>query len=202
MSQARVLSDREFRKVLLSIAKKAHHARNKCMLYMSHLAGLRVGEIAALTLKDVLNEDGSVKDEVFLRASQTKGSRGRTVLIPEKLRAELAEYLSVRFKLKDKDMSVLHYTDTTRALFYSQKSMKDGWSANSLSQWFTRTYRAAGCEGASSHSGRRYFATYLSEQLISPKIIQKLLGHRNAQTTLLYCEASPNSMRKAVELLS
>lgn len=202
MSQARILGDKEYRKCLLHLAKKTHHARNKCMLFMSHLGGLRVGEIASLMIKDVLNEDGTVKDEIFLKAEQTKGNRGRTVLLPEKLREELLDYLSVRFKLKTSDLRILHYTDTTRALFYSQKSMRDGFDANTLAQWFGRIYRECGLSGCSSHSGRRFFATHLSENSVNPKIIQKLLGHRQLQTTMLYCEVSPTSMRKAVELLS
>ena len=202
MSQARILTDREYRKVLLHLAKKKHHSRNKCMLFMSHLGGLRVGEIASLTLKHVLNDDGSIKDEMFLTADETKGNRGRTVLLPEKLREELSDYLSARFKLKTKDLHVLNYTDMTRALFYSQKSMKDGFDPNSLSQWFGRIYRESGLSGCSSHSGRRFFATHLSENSVNPKIIQKLLGHRNLATTMIYCEVSPKSMRNAVELLS
>jgi integrase/recombinase XerD len=161
-----------------------------------------VGEISSLTLKHVLNEDGTIKDEMFLTADETKGNRGRTVLLPEKLREELLDYLSVRFKLKAKDLRVLHYTDMTRALFYSQKSHVNGFDPNSLSQWFGRIYRECGVEGASSHSGRRFFATHLSENSVNPKIIQKLLGHRNLATTMIYCEVSPKSMRNAVELLS
>ncbi len=202
MSQARILQDREYRKVLLHLAKKKHHARNKCLLFMSHLAGMRCGEICSLTLKSVLNEDGTIKDEVFLKADMTKGNRGRTVLLPEKLREELLDYLCARFKLKAKDLHVLHYTDMTRALFYSQKSHAKGFDANTLAQWFGRIYRESGIEGASSHSGRRFFATHLSENSVNPKIIQKLLGHRQLQTTMLYCEVSPKSMRNAVELLS
>lgn len=202
MSQARILTDKEYRKVLLHLAKKTHHSRNKCMLFMSHLGGLRVGEIASLTIKDVLNDDGTIKDEIFLKAEQTKGNRGRTVLLPEKLRDELLDYLCARFKLKSTDLHVLHYTDTTRALFYSQKSPKIGFDANTLAQWFGRIYRESGIQGASSHSGRRFFATHLSENSVNPKIIQKLLGHRQLQTTMLYCEVSPKSMRAAVELLS
>ena len=161
-----------------------------------------MGEIASLTLKHVLNEDGTIKDEVYLSADETKGNRGRTFLMPQKLREELLDYLSARFKLKERDLHVLHYTDMTRALFYSQKSMNEGFDPNTLSQWFSRIYRESGIEGASSHSGRRFFATHLSENSINPKIIQKLLGHRNLQTTMIYCEVSPKSMRNAVELLS
>ena len=200
MAQARILTDKEYRKVLLHIAKKKHHSRNKSMLYMSHLAGLRVGEISALTIKDVLADDGSIKDEFFLKASQTKGKKGRTVLIPKKLQEELHDYLCTRFQLKE--LQVVHYTDTSKALFYSQKSSIKGFSANTLSQWFGATYKACNIEGASSHSGRRYCATFLSENSVNPKIIQKILGHRQLQTTMLYYEVSPKSLRAAIELMS
>ena len=59
MSQARILTDKEYRKVLLHIAKKKHHARNKCMLYMSHLAGLRAIEISSLTIADTVGAGDS-----------------------------------------------------------------------------------------------------------------------------------------------
>jgi integrase/recombinase XerD len=202
MSQAKILTDKDYRRVLLLIAKKKHQARNRCLVAISHLAGLRVGEIASLTLKHVLNEDGSIKDEVYLTADETKGSRGRSVLFPEKLREAISDYLCVRFKLKEKDLKVLNQTDTSRALFYSQKSHVEGFDPNTLSQWFSRIYREAGLTGCSSHSGRRKFATVLSENSINPKIIQKLLGHRQIQTTFLYVEVSPKSMRTAIELLS
>lgn len=64
------------------------------------------GEIASITLKHVLNEDGTIKNEMFLTADETKGNRGRTVLLSEKLREELSDYLTVRFKLKAKDLRV------------------------------------------------------------------------------------------------
>ncbi len=199
MSQARILTDKEYRKVLLHLEKKKHHARNKCMLYMSHLAGLRVGEIASLTIRDVLAEDGTIKDEIYLKPCQTKGDRGRIVLLPQKLRDEILDYLCTRFRLKE--LKIVHFTDTSKALFYSQKSIQ-GFSSNSLCQWFGATYRACAIEGASSHSGRRHFATLMSENSVSPRIIQNLLGHRQLQTTMLYYEISPKSMRSAVELMS
>ena len=119
MSQARILTSREYRKVLVYIANNRHASRNKAMLYMSHLAGLRVGEISHLTLSDVLNEDGSIKDEVYLSPDKTKGDRGRTVLLPKKLQVELHNYLTIRFRLKD--LRAVAMTDTSRALFYSQR---------------------------------------------------------------------------------
>ena len=202
MSQAKILTQSEFRKVLLHIAKKKHHARNKAIVYCSFFGCMRVGEIASLTIKDVLNDDGSIKEEVYLKPCQTKGSRGRTVYFPKKLQDEISDYLSVRFGLKDKDLKVLHYTDTSKALFHSQKNSQRGFTANTMCQWFTKLYADCSINGASSHSGRRWGATQLSEKSVNPKIIQKILGHRQLQTTMLYYEVSPNSMRKAIELLS
>ena len=200
MSQARILTSREYRKVLVYIASNRHASRNKAMLYMSHLAGLRVGEISHLTLSDVLNEDGSIKDEVYLSPDKTKGDRGRTVLLPKKLQDELHNYLSIRFRLKD--LRAVAMTDTSRALFYSQRHPSDGFSPNTLAQYFHYLYKNAGVEGASSHSGRRFFATKIAEAGTNPKVLQNLLGHRNLQTTMRYVEISPTMMRSAVELMN
>jgi len=200
MSQAKILTDREYRKVLLYITAHRHTTRNKCLLFMSHLAGLRVGEISHLQLKDVLNEDGSIKDELYLSPEKTKGDRGRTVLIPEKLQNEIHNYLSLRFNLKD--LRAINLTDTNRALFYTQQNINRGFTPNTLAQLFHYLYKNAGVEGASSHSGRRFFATSLSEKSVNPKVLQNLLGHRNLQTTMRYVEVSPTMMRQAVELMS
>ena len=200
MSQARILTSREYRKVLVYIANNRHASRNKAMLYMSHLAGLRVGEISHLTLSDVLNEDGSIKDEVYLSPDKTKGDRGRTVLLPKKLQDELHNYLSIRFRLKE--LRAVAMTDTSRALFYSQRHPSDGFSPNTLAQYFHYLYKNAGVEGASSHSGRRFFATKIAEAGTNPKVLQNLLGHRNLQTTMRYVEISPTMMRSAVELMN
>ena len=80
MAQARVLTERQLKKVLQYCDQHKHPTRNKAMLLMTHFAGLRVGEVAALTVSDVLTLEGEIKDEVFLSSAQTKGSRGRTVL--------------------------------------------------------------------------------------------------------------------------
>jgi integrase/recombinase XerD len=200
MSQARILTDKEYRKVLLHISKKKHSARNKAILYMSHLAGLRCGEIASLSIGDVLTKDGQIKDEVFLRKEQTKGNRGRTFLLPKKLQDELHSYLCNRFNLKD--LKAVTYTDTSKALFFTQKNSQSGFSPNSISQLFSKIYTEAGIVGASSHSGRRFFCTKIFQAGFDPKIAQQLLGHRQIQTTYLYYQTSPESLRKAVEVLS
>ena len=199
MSQAKVLSERELRKVLLYVASHKHASRNKAMLLMTHLAGMRVGEVAAVTIGDVLNTDGSIKDEIYLAADQTKGSKGRTVLLPKKLQEEIHHFLSVRFRLKE--LAAIHYTDTTRALFNTQKEPIRGFSANTLSQYFHYLYKEAGIDGASSHSGRRGFITSLANKGVNVRVLMELAGHLNLSTTQRYIELNPAMMRTAVEMM-
>ena len=64
MAQAKVLNEKEIRKVLLHIASKKHSARNRCMFLMTTNCGMRVGEVAALRICDVLTSDGQIVDEI------------------------------------------------------------------------------------------------------------------------------------------
>lgn len=197
--QARVLNEKEIRKVLLYIANHKHAARNRCLFLFTHLVGTRVGETAKLRICDVLGSDGTIRDEVRLAAEQTKGDRGRTLYISDRMKDELRRYLQARFRVTD--LAVINYTDTSRALFPTQKHADRGFTPSTLAQYFHYLYKSCGLDGASSHSGRRYFATSLSEKAVSPKTLQHLLGHAQIQTTMRYIEVTPSHMKAAVALL-
>ena len=199
MAQAKVLNDKEIRRVLLYISAHKHAARNKAMLLCTHLAGMRIGEVAALRLCNVLNSDGTIRDEVRLTAEQTKGDRGRTVLLPKRLREELFNYLSGRFRLKD--LTAVTMTDTNRALFCTQKNADRGFTANTASQLFLYIYKHAGIEGGSSHSGRRGFITTLANKGANVRVLMELAGHRNISTTQAYIDLNPQMLRTTVEMI-
>jgi integrase/recombinase XerD len=84
------------------------------------------------------------------------------------------------------------------AFFYTQKHPRRGFTPNTLTQLFFNLYRGAGIEGASSHSGRRTFATSLSSKGASIRVLMKLMGHRNISTTIGYVDASDDMLRRAV----
>ena len=75
MKQAQVLQERDVKRVLAAIAKRSYSSRDRAMFMLSYLAGMRVGEIAALTVGDVYEADGSVKAQIRLSKDQTKGKR-------------------------------------------------------------------------------------------------------------------------------
>jgi integrase/recombinase XerD len=199
MPQAKVLNEKEIRRVLKLIDSKRHASRNRCMFLLTHGTGMRVGEVAALRIGDVLALDGSIKSEVYLSAHQTKGGKGRTVYLSEKMREEVLRFLQTRFKLKD--LIAVTYTDTTRALFATQKDCHRGFSASTACQMFHYWYKEAKIDGASSHSGRRGFITSLANKGISVRILQELAGHGSLSVTQKYIDVNPSMLHKAVEML-
>jgi len=199
MSQARVLTERELRKVLNFCNTQPHATRNRTMLLCTHMAGMRVGEVAALTVSDVLAMDGTVKEEIALSAQQTKGNKARTVLVPKKLREELTSYLQQRYGLTN--LLAVTQTDTQRALFPTQKNPKRGFTANTLCQLFHKIYKDSQMYGATSHSGRRTFITKLADKGVGVRVLMALAGHKSIATTQRYIELNPTVMKAAVELI-
>ena len=188
MAQARTLKEKELKQLLQFIAFRKHALRNRCMLLMTHWAGMRVGEVAALLYSNVLAADGSILAEIRLAAKQTKGDKARIVYVAEKLRKELLNYVRT-----------YPQTNPTRPLFYTQK--RDHFTPNTLAQHFFWLYRAAGLNGASSHSGRRSFITTLANKGVSIRLLQALAGHRSITTTQVYIDVNDAMKRAAVELV-
>ena len=71
MAQASVLTDAEMRRLFRIIDTTRHVERNRLAFVLSIFAGLRVGEIAALTVGDVATANGDVRREIKLGAHQT-----------------------------------------------------------------------------------------------------------------------------------
>ena len=187
--QAKTLNQQELRRVLDYTATRKHSIRNRALVLTSFLSGMRVGEIASLRYSDVVSADGTIKNEIHLSAEQTKGNEGRTIFVNDRLRRELESYIATYKPI-----------NTNRRFFYSQKATSDGFTANTLTQYFHYLYKRVGVDGASSHSGRRSFATNIASKGVGIRVLQKLLGHKNIQTTSVYIYANDDMLRKAVEL--
>lgn len=190
MRQAKVLSEKEFREVLAVVAAMRHAARNRAALMLSHYAGLRVGEIAALTVGDMLTPKGAVKEQVVLRAVTTKSGEARAVFVGDRLRKELEQYVA----------TLAVSTRPAEAPFLRTQK-RTTFSGNTLCQLFTHLYALAGVDGASSHSGRRWFITKLAHRGVSAKVLMTLAGHKNLSTTQRYIEVNDEMLRAAVRKL-
>ncbi len=186
--QAKTLTNVDVKRILDFIALKKHAARNRAMFLVTLYAGLRVGEVASLRYMDVLGVDDEIRDEIRLDASITKGNVARTVFVNTKLRKELANYI--------KAVPYKHLADK---LFYTQKN--EGFTANTLTQFFYYLFGSIGIAGASSHSMRRTFITTLANKGVSVRLLASLVGHKNISTTQFYIDVNDDQKRSAVELV-
>jgi integrase/recombinase XerD len=188
MPQAKVLTAKELRRVLDHVSTRPHAARNRAILLLTHWAAMRIGEVAALRVADVLGKDGSVKAEIQLDAARTKAKRARTVYISDKLKKELSAY--ARQLPSDIPGSAPFFTTQKRTAF----------SANSLCQTVNLIYARAGVEGATSHSGRRSLITSLANKGVGVRVLAAIAGHADIRVTQAYIDVNPAMMRAAVEL--
>ena len=183
------MTDVEFKRLMAVVAQSKHAGRNRLALMLSHLAGLRVGETAALIVGDVIDGDGRVREQLRLRAETTKGGHARVVFLNDKLRREIELHRAAWLPTRQADAPLL----------LTQK--RTAFSANTLCQLLGQLYRQAGLDGATSHSGRRWFITRLAHSGVSPKVIMTLAGHRNLTTTQRYIDVRDDMMKAAVDLL-
>jgi integrase/recombinase XerD len=189
MKQAKVLNEKEMKRVMSVVRSRRHSKRDELVVLLSFYAGMRSCEISSLRIGDVVDEEGNAKDTLYLNSWQTKGSERQSVMIGERLQKAITKYV----------VSERQHSDAKAPLILSQKGK--AFSSASLQNLFRDIYEGAGIDGASSHSGRRTYITTLSEKGVSARVIQQLARHSSLATTQRYIEVNDAVMRKAVELV-
>lgn len=188
MAKAKVLTKDEIKRVMRIAETGRNGLRDRVALSLSILAGMRVGELAALKIDDVRDIDGTAVSVIHLTKHQTKGNRSRRVFVNDELRKLLNSYLETITTLEG-----------SKALIRSSRTGSH-FSNVSLSLRFKAIYAEAGIK-TSSHSGRRTFATRLNAAGIGMATIQQAMGHSSIQTTAGYCWVSDDQLANAVNVI-
>ena len=187
--QAKILSAFEVNQLLTFAAHTRNSLRNRVIVLLSAKAGLRAGEIAALTWDMVLDPQGRVGTVIELRDSAAKKGSGR--LIP--IHPELAKAL-VGWRQASIDPG-----------YVVRSERGDQMTPLSIVVWFNRAFQKIGLEGCSSHSGRRTFITRAARLVHraggSLRDVQLLAGHRSLKTTERYIDGDSDAQRKLVSLI-
>lgn len=199
MTQAKVLTQDEVERVVCYLGKKQHAARNQAMFMLTHGCGVRIKELVSIRICDVLDRNGDINAEVHLNRNQTKGDRGRTVYLSDKMREVIKAYLCERFGLQS--LLAVTLTDTSRALFSTQKNADRGFSPSTGCQMFHYWYKDCGIAHGSSHSGRRSFITNLANKGVSIHVLKELAGHRSIAVTEKYIAKNPAVLHASVNML-
>lgn len=92
MAQAKTLIKEDIMRVIDCIKTVQFVQRIRATMLITHITGLRIGEVACFHWRDAMNLDSSVKDEIRLLFDMTKGEIGRRVYLNAKLCKELPAY--------------------------------------------------------------------------------------------------------------
>ena len=212
--KAAVLTLEEFKRLKREALYGRNGIRNLAIIYFSFFSALRVTELAKLKIKDVIDRDGSIKEQFRLPSAYTKNKESRwAYILEQEHQGAIKDYLKLRYekrrRVSDKSEylgmqadSPLFLARGNSGFTYRIKEYKkaDGTIANysvcaSLQQLLSDLVKTVTNKGASSHSGRRTFATRLAERGVDLEFIKYFLGHKSKQQTLAYIDSDPKKGR-------
>ena len=172
--RASIFSDHEF-------TVRPHDATTLVAVVLMLGTGLRVGELSALTCDRIHLEDSRIH-------VKGKGSRDRTVFIPDPLTSRLlAEYIQLR---KARGVSGSH-------LLFDRLNAR--LSPDALRCRIAKASSQSGIERrVTPHMLRHSAATQLMESGVDIRYIQRLLGHSSISTTEIYTHVSNAALRGVI----
>jgi integrase/recombinase XerD len=150
-------------------------------------AGLRVGEVVDLRCGDV--KTGYAQSALFVRAG--KGSKARTVEIPESLKRHLKRFIGWKEKRGEP-------TGLDDFLFTGQRGP---WTAQAVQQAVKKYLKWLGLyeNGKSVHALRHSYAVELYRREHDLRAVQKQLGHSSIQTTQIYADVVAEDVQRQVK---
>jgi site-specific recombinase XerD len=177
--------------------------RDVAIIETAYAAGLRISELASLTVGSADLKRGEIR-------VTGKGRKERVSLLGGPARAALARYLdesrpllvsraargSVGATSSGSGARAAREIDDATTLFLNHRGGALG--VRGLRFRLERLRVAAGLpEGVSPHTLRHSFATHLLDGGADLRVVQELLGHESLATTQIYTHVSPARLRSA-----
>lgn len=159
----------------LILFSKAKTTRDKMLLEAMYFCGLRVSETISIKYGHIDQKDW------FLKVVQGKGSKDRLVPIPKPLQRDLKMWFSLK-QFDQEDYLFEHP--------YNKKPL----TRERVHQIVKNIDKKIHC-----HTLRHSYATYVFEKTGNIKLVQDLLGHSNAKTTMIYTHLSRGHKRATVD---
>ena len=169
---------------LVRQAERAGGKRDPAVLEVLRHTGVRVGELCALRLGDVVI--GERKGTLTVRSG--KGGKYRRVPLNADARRALTAYLAVRPAAADD------------RLFRGTGGRPLG--PQGVADLVAKHARRAGLEDVTPHTLRHTFARRLLDEGASLVDVAALLGHEKLETTAVYTQPHPRDLERAVERLA
>jgi integrase/recombinase XerD len=166
---------------VLQLLDAAAPGRDRLLLQIAYACGLRLNELLHLQVRDI----DSARMVIHVRHG--KGAKERLVPLSARLLVELRAYWRCH-----------------RPATWLFPGTKPGHSLTHghVQRLFQRVARKAALgKRCSMHTLRHSYATHLLEAGLDLFTVQKLLGHRNLQTTAVYLHVSTRALQTAPSLL-
>lgn|SRR5690606_33403017 len=156
-----VLSEEE----VVAILEFPENIKHRAILHTIYGAGLRVGEVIRLRVKDIRSDDGYI----FIKDS--KGKKDRHTVLSNHLLLLLREY----------------YKEHKPSYWLFEGQDGGQYSSRSIQSIYRAAANGAGVNPWSTpHTLRHSFATHLMKKGINIRYIQSALGHNSTKTTEVY----------------
>ena len=162
-----------------AIAGATEGKRNLAIIQVLRYTGIRVGELTALTLEDLVLSDRA--GQLTVRAG--KGGKFREVPLNAEARRALRDYLGVRPMVE------------APLLFMGQRGAL---TSSAVRKIVEKCGRRAGIEDVTPHVLRHSCARALLDAGVDLVAVAALLGHEDLKTTAIYTKPSVQDLERAV----
>lgn len=150
--------------------------RDKTIVSMFFSTGMRNSELRSLLKGQVSSKNIVIKEG--------KGMRDRMCYMDDRTRNFLDRYLNSR-------------VDSSPFVFVTNENRQI--ASSTMRYIITNVARHAGLSHITPHQFRHGLATHLMKQGMPTRMIQKILGHQNLQTTEMYLHVTDREMSKKYE---
>jgi site-specific recombinase XerD len=155
--------------------RSLHRYRDLAIAHLMLLCGLRSVEVLALTLDDIVFDDGRIR-------VSGKGSRQRALPLPGVLAELIRRYVGLERPKRA----------PSRQLFLILQGKRRGepMTAAGLRSLFRHRRRRPTLRAANAHRFRHTFGADMARAGVRLPALQRLMGHADAKTTLQYIQLS------------
>lgn len=182
--EPRFLSTQEYQALLRACS---HQPRDAALIELLLQTGMRLSEVARLTLDDIelpgrITQDPANTGSVVVHG---KGRKQRTLPLNYKACRALKAWLNVRPQSE------------SRALFLTK--FRQPMSTRAIQRVVEKYLKEAGIANASVHTLRHSFATHHVARGTSLKTVQEALGHADLKTTSIYVSTAKEAMKRDLQ---
>ena len=168
--------------------------RLSAMIHLIYASGLRVSELVSLKLIKITS---GIKGADIRKTFSVKGKGGkeRIVVINEKAKQALEEYLKIRENFcKGKSINARQY-------FFASTSKEGHMTRQNFALQLKKASLNCGLDPdtLSPHVIRHSFASHLLEGGADLRVIQELLGHSDISTTQIYTHIQTEHLKKTLD---